>query len=138
MAQNSDNTNSIGLTAGIVSAYVSNNSLQSAEIPGLINKIHAALSRVASGAGGYSAGAANPAVTIKKSITADYLVCLEDGKKFKTLKRHLQSKYNMTPEQYRAKWGLSIDYPMVAPNYATTRSQLAKQSGLGQQRKRGK
>jgi predicted transcriptional regulator len=138
MAQNSDNTNSIGLTAGIVSAYVSNNSLQSAEIPGLINKIHAALSRVASGAGGYSAGAANPAVTIKKSITADYLVCLEDGKKFKTLKRHLRTKYNMTPEQYREKWGLATEYPMVAPNYAAVRTQLAKRYGLGQQRQRHK
>jgi len=77
-----------------------------------------------------------PAVSVKKSITPEYIVCLEDGKKFKSLKRHLRTQYNMTPEQYREKWGLGPDYPMVAPNYAAARSQLAKQMGLGQQRRR--
>jgi predicted transcriptional regulator len=136
MAENAGNAISIGLTAGIVSAYVSNNSLQTAEIPALINRVHAALARVSSSGGEHSADNTNPAVAIKKSITADYIVCLEDGKRFKTLKRHLRGEYGMTPEQYRAKWGLAADYPMVAPNYAETRSQLAKQMGLGQQRKR--
>jgi len=138
MAQNAENTTSIGLTAGIVSAYVSNNSLQSTEITALINQVHAALARVSSSTGRHSANAANPAIAIKKSITADYLVCLEDGKKFKTLKRHLRTKYNMTPEQYREKWGLTSAYPMVAPNYAAVRTQLAKRIGLGQQRQRRK
>ena len=138
MAQNAENATSIGLTAGIVSAYVSNNSLQSNELSALINQVHAALARVSNRLGGHSADAANPAVAIKKSITADYLVCLEDGKKFKTLKRHLRTKYNMTPEQYREKWGLATEYPMVAPNYAAVRTQLAKRYGLGQQRQRHK
>jgi predicted transcriptional regulator len=138
MAENAGNATSIGLTAGIVAAYVSNNSLQTTEIPALINRVHAALARVSSGRGEHSADATNPAVALKKSITANYIVCLEDGKKFKTLKRHLRSQYNMTPEQYRAKWGLAADYPMVAPNYAVVRSQLAKQIGLGQQRQRRK
>ena len=138
MSENPGSAVSIGLMAGIVSAYVSNNSLQTTEIPALINRVHAALSRVSSSQGKHSVDATNPAVAVKKSITADYIVCLEDGKKFKSLKRHLQTKYNMTPEQYRAKWGLAADYPMVAPNYAAVRSQLAKQNGLGQQRKRRK
>lgn len=138
MAENTGNAISIGLTAGIVSAYVSNNSLQTAEIPALINRVHAALARVSGGQGEYSTDAVKPAVAIKKSITAEYIVCLEDGKRFKTLKRHLRSKYNLTPEKYREKWGLAADYPMVAPNYATARSRLAKQFGLGQQRQRRK
>lgn len=138
MSQNAGNATSIGLTAGIVSAYVSNNSLQTTEVPALINQVHAALTRVASNRGEYSADAAKPAVAVKKSITADYIVCLEDGKRFKMLKRHLRSQYNMTPEQYRVKWGLAIEYPMVAPNYAAARSQLAKQIGLGHQRQRRK
>jgi predicted transcriptional regulator len=136
MSQNAGNATSIGLTAGIVSAYVSNNSLQAGEIPTLINQVHAALARVSSNEGAYSANASKPAVAIEKSVTADYIVCLEDGKRFKTLKRHLRGRYNMTPERYRAKWGLAIDYPMVAPNYAAVRSQLAKESGLGQKRLR--
>ena len=137
MAENAENTISIGLTAGIVSAYVSNNSVQSTEIPALINRVHAALARVSGGRGENSPDV-NPAVSIKKSVTADYIVCLEDGKRFKTLKRHLRNRYKMTPEQYREKWGLASDYPMVAPNYAAARSQLAKQFGLGQQRQRRK
>ena len=138
MIENAGSTISIGLTAGIVSAYLRNNSLRTNEIPGLINRVHAALAHVSSGQGKYSTGAMNPAVPIRKSIAADYIVCLEDGKRFKTLKRHLRSKYNMTPEQYREKWGLVADYPMVAPNYATLRSSLAKQLGLGRQRQRHK
>jgi predicted transcriptional regulator len=126
----------IGLTAGIVSAYVGNNPVASGDIPALINQVHSALQRVASGQGEAPAEALKPAVPIKRSIHADYIVCLEDGKKFKSLKRHLRSQYNMSPEQYREKWGLPADYPMVAPNYAAARSQLAKQMGLGQQRRR--
>ena len=128
-----DNTsgNYIELTAGIVSAYVSNNSVASGDIPGLINQIHAALLRVSTGASDAQPEPLKPAVSIKKSITPDHLVCLEDGKKFKSLKRHLRTQYNMTPEQYRDKWGLAPDYPMVAPNYAAARSNLAKQMGLG-------
>ena len=128
---------SIGLTAGIVVAYVKNNALQTNEIPALINRVHEALAR-ASSRQDVQAGAANRYVPPKKSITADYIVCLEDGKRFKTLKRHLRNKYNMSPEQYRAKWGLAPDYPMVAPNYAAVRSTLAKQLGLGQKHQRRK
>jgi predicted transcriptional regulator len=130
--------NFIDLTANIVSAYLSNNPTPASEIPGLINQIHAALVRVSTGRPETPAEPAKPAVSVKKSMTPDYLVCLEDGKRFKSLKRHLRSQYNMTPEQYREKWGLPPDYPMVAPNYAVARSQLAKKMGLGQQRRRRK
>ena len=129
-------TNFIGLTAEIVSAYVSNNTVASADIPALINQIHAALRRVSNGDGQMPAEPLKPAIPIKRSINPDYVVCLEDGKKFKSLKRHLRTQYGMTPEQYREKWGLPHDYPMVAPNYAAARSHLAKQMGLGQQRRR--
>jgi len=125
----------VDLTASIVSAYVSNNTTTAAEIPGLISQIHAALQRVANGGSDAAGEPARPAVSLKKSMTPDYLVCLEDGKRFKSLKRHLKTKYNMSPEQYREKWGLPPDYPMVAPNYAVTRSNLAKKMGLGQQRR---
>ncbi len=129
----------IDLTASIVSAYLSNNPTAAAEIPGLISQVHAALVRVSSGRTEAPLEPAKPAVPIKKWISPDYIVCLEDGKHFKSLRRHLRTQYNMTPEQYRDKWGLPADYPMVAPNYAVARSQLAKQMGLGQQRrKRGK
>jgi len=138
MADGKDSGSFIGLTANIVSAYVSNNPVAAADIPALINQVHAALMRVSGGHGESFAEAPKPAVAVKKSITPEYLVCLEDGKKFKSLKRHLRSQYNMTPEQYREKWGLPADYPMVAPNYAAARSQLAKQMGLGQQRRRRK
>jgi predicted transcriptional regulator len=137
MADHSDETSCIQLTASIVSAYVSNNTVSSAEIPALISQVYSALMRVSSGAAGAApAGPLKPAVLIKRSITPEYLVCLEDGKKFKSLKRHLRSQYQMTPDQYRAKWNLPADYPMVAPNYAAARSQLAKQMGLGQQGRR--
>jgi MucR family transcriptional regulator, transcriptional regulator of exopolysaccharide biosynthesis len=129
-------TNYIELTAEIVSAYVSNNPVPAADMPGLINQVHSALTRVSGGQADVAPEPLKPAVSVKKSITPDYIVCLEDGKKFKSLKRHLRTQYNMTPEQYRDKWGLPPDYPMVAPNYAAARSQLAKQMGLGQQRRR--
>jgi len=130
------NGNYIELTAEIVSAYVSNNTVPASEIPGLINQVHAALARVSGKSGDAPAEPLKPAVSVKKSITPEFIVCLEDGKKFKSLKRHLRTQYNMTPEQYRDKWDLGADYPMVAPNYAAARSQLAKQMGLGQQRRR--
>jgi predicted transcriptional regulator len=130
--------NFIELTASIVSAYLGNNPTPAAEIPNLISQVHSALMRVSSGRSDAPAEPAKPAVSLKKSINPDYLVCLEDGKRFKSLKRHLRTQYNMTPEQYRDKWGLPADYPMVAPNYAVARSQLAKQMGLGQQRRKRK
>ncbi len=126
----------IELTAEIVSAYVSNNSVAAGDIPGLIAQVHAALSRVSGKPGEVAIEPLKPAVSVKKSITPEHIVCLEDGKKFKSLKRHLRTQYNMTPEQYREKWNLGADYPMVAPNYAAARSELAKQMGLGQQRRR--
>jgi predicted transcriptional regulator len=126
----------IELTAGIVSAYVSNNVVPAGDISSLISQVHTALLRISNGQGELSIDPARPAIAVKKSITPDYIVCLEDGKKFKSLKRHLRTQYDMTPEHYREKWGLPPDYPMVAPNYAQARSQLAKKMGLGQQRKR--
>jgi len=138
MSDNMTSGNFIELTADIVSAYVSNNSVSAGDIPNLINQVHAALVRVSGGQAEIQPEPSKPAVPVKRSITPDYIVCLEDGKKFKSLKRHLRTQYNLTPEQYRDKWGLPPDYPMVAPNYAAARSQLAKQMGLGQQRRRRK
>ena len=122
----------IEMTADIVAAYVGANSVASGDLPTLIQSVHRALSGVASGVDPAETAPKEPAVPVKRSITPDYLVCLEDGRKFKSLKRHLRTKYNMSPEDYRAKWGLAKDYPMVAPNYAKARSDLAKQMGLGQ------
>jgi len=136
MGDSTASGNFIELTAEIVSAYVSNNSVAAADIPSLISQVHAALSRVSGMQGDAPAEPLKPAVSVKKSITPEHIVCLEDGKKFKSLKRHLRTQYNMTPEQYREKWALGADYPMVAPSYAAARSQLAKQMGLGQQRRR--
>ncbi len=113
----------------IVSAYVSNNPIQSGELPDLIREVHSTLKDLKDSTG--AEAAPEPAVSIKKSITDDFLICLEDGKKFKSLKRHLRSKYGMSPEEYREKWGLPYDYPMVAPSYARKRSALAKEMGLG-------
>ena len=135
----SDNTASphyIELAAEIVSAFVSNNSIPMTELPSLIGNVHSALRKVASGGVEQPREELRPAVPVKKSITPDYIICLEDGRKFKSLKRHLRSAYGMTPEEYRAKWGLPHDYPVVAPNYAKARSDLAKAMGLGQQRKK--
>jgi predicted transcriptional regulator len=129
-------SNYIELAADIVSAYVSNNSVPTGDLPGLISEVHLALAKVGNGGVDAPAEAPKPAIAIKKSVTPDYIICLEDGKKFKSLKRHLRTQYNMTPEQYREKWGLAPDYPMVAPNYAKARSELAKEMGLGQQRRK--
>ena len=121
----------IELTADVVSAYVGNNPVSTNELPSLIGEVYTAL-RSANGTGGSNQAArSKPAVPIKKSMTDDYLICLEDGKQFKSLKRHLRSHYDMSPEEYREKWGLPYDYPMVAPNYAKARSQLARDMGLG-------
>jgi len=126
----------IGMTADIVSAYVGHNSVAAEDLSALIHKVFEALSQVESGAAPALAERPEPAVTVRKSITADYLVCLEDGKKFKSLKRHLRTHYNLSPEEYREKWNLPRDYPMVAPNYAQARSKLAKKMGLGQKGRR--
>jgi predicted transcriptional regulator len=134
----SDSNSHVELAAEIVSAYVSNNSVPSSELPALLSEVHAAIVRVAAGVAPIVAEALKPAVPPKKSITSDYLICLEDGRKFKSLKRHLRTQYNLSPEEYREKWGLPPDYPMVAPAYAKARSALAKQMGLGQQRRRRK
>ncbi|HEX4198225.1 MAG TPA: MucR family transcriptional regulator [Caulobacteraceae bacterium] len=127
-----DKSEIIEMTADIVSAYVGNNSVSAAELPSLIQSVHRALAGVSNGTETVETTPKEPAVPVKRSITPDHLVCLEDGRKFKSLKRHLRTKYNMSPEDYRAKWGLPKDYPMVAPNYAKARSELAKQMGLGQ------
>lgn len=125
----------IELTADVVSAYVSNNPVPAADLPGLIGNVHASLQRVQGGVAVEEAlPAKHPAVPIKKSVTPDFIISLEDGKKFKSLKRHLATHYNLSPDEYRAKWGLPADYPMVAPNYAAARSALAKTMGLGRKR----
>lgn len=138
MENDQEQQNVVELTADVVSAYVSNNTVDPADLSGLIGDVHEALTRAAHNTGGAARADLIPAVARKKSITPDYIICLEDGKKFKQLKRHLRTHYNLTPEEYREKWGLAPDYPMVAPNYAAARSQLAKQMGLGQRRKGGK
>ena len=124
----------VELTTKIVSAYVSNNTLVASDLAQLIVETHAALSRVSSGVVTTRSEEPKPKVAPKKSVMPDFIVCLEDGKKFKSLKRHLRTHYNLSPEQYRAKWDLPHDYPMVAPNYARARSDLAKKMGLGTRR----
>jgi len=123
------------LTADIVAAHVSNNSVAVNDLPNLIQNVHSALLGI-SGSSGGAEPKPEPKVSIRSSVKPDYIVCLEDGKKLKMLKRHLSTHYNMTPEQYRQKWGLSADYPMVAPNYAEQRRTLAKSIGLGTKRRR--
>lgn len=125
----------VEMAADIVSAYVSANQVPPSEIPALIRTVFASLEQIAGSNPIAVASAQEPAVPVKKSITPDYIVCLEDGKKFKSLKRHLRTKYSMTPDEYRTKWGLPHDYPMVAPNYAKERSNLAKRMGLGHARR---
>lgn len=125
----------IELTADVVAAYVSNNPVPAAELPNLIADVHAALGRVGSASEQPVVDKQKPAVNPKKSVHDDYIICLEDGKRFKSLKRHLMTHYNLTPDQYREKWGLDSSYPMVAPNYAEARSQLAKKMGLGRKAK---
>jgi predicted transcriptional regulator len=126
----------IELAADIVSAYVSNNVVAVPDLSKVIVDVHAALRSIATGEAEAKAEPQKPAVPPRRSITPDYIICLEDGKKFKSLKRHLRTHYDLSPEEYREKWGLAMDYPMVAPNYAAARSALAKQMGLGQQRRR--
>jgi predicted transcriptional regulator len=123
------------LTAEIVAAHVSNNSVAVNDLPNLIQNVHAALSTI-SGSSAAPEAKPEPKVSIRSSIKPDYIVCLEDGKKLKMLKRHLMTHYNMTPDQYRQKWGLAGDYPMVAPNYAEQRRTLAKSIGLGTKRRK--
>jgi predicted transcriptional regulator len=123
------------LTADIVAAHVSNNSVAVNDLPSLIQNVHGALTGISSN-GAAPEPRPEPKVSIRSSIKPDYIVCLEDGKRLKMLKRHLMTHYNMTPDQYRQKWGLSADYPMVAPNYAEQRRTLAKSIGLGTKRKR--
>ncbi len=131
-------TELVDLTADIVAAYVGNNAVPSSDLPNLINDVYRALANAVGGqVEAQPPVEEKPAVPVKKSITPDYIICLEDGKKFKSLKRHLRTHYDLTPEQYREKWGLPADYPMVAPNYAEARSNLARKMGLGQ-RRRGK
>ncbi len=121
----------VELSADIVSAYVSHNSVSPIDLPKLIAEVHTALKGLASNEAPVVVEELRPAVPVKKSVTPDYIICLEDGKKFKSLKRHLRTHYNLSPEEYREKWGLPVDYPMVAPNYSATRSKLAKENGLG-------
>ena len=119
-----------------MSAFVSNNPVPAAELPALIGSVHQALTKVANGTPAQAVEEPKaPAVSVKKSVQPDYIVCLEDGKRFKSLKRHLRTVYDLTPDQYRAKWGLPADYPMVAPNYAAARSELARSMGLGARRR---
>jgi predicted transcriptional regulator len=127
--ENGDQGIYIKLATDIVSAYVGNNEVERGDLPDLIRNVHTSLQSL-NNANAITARS-KPAVSIKKSLTDEFIICLEDGKKFKSLKRHLRSKYNMSPEDYRAKWGLPADYPMVAPGYSRQRSQLAKDMGLG-------
>ena len=136
MEQNAASTNLIELASDIVSAYVTQNSVPVGELPALIGNVHLALTKLGSAPEQAQAETLTPAVSIKKSITPDFIICLEDGKRFKSLKRHLRTSYSLTPDQYRARWSLPNDYPMVAPNYAAARSALAKNMGLGQQRRK--
>lgn len=119
------------LASEIVAAYVSNNPVPVSELPAMIKSVHATLGGLSGSTLAETATAQKPAVTVKKSVTPEYIVCLEDGKKLKMLKRYLRSRYGLSPEEYRAKWGLPADYPMVAPNYAAQRSEFAKKIGLG-------
>lgn len=126
----------VGLTAEIISAYVSNNAIAKEDLASMIADVHDALSKASQRLGPPEREELRPAVALKKSVTPDYIICLEDGKKFKSLKRHLRTHYNLSPEEYREKWNLPHDYPMVAPNYAAARSNLAKQMGLGTRREK--
>ena len=134
MSDSNNNELLTELTAEIVSAYVSNNPMAADQLPSLIQSTFQTVSSLSAAPSQTTAPNKEPAVPIKKSVTNEYIICLENGKKFKSLKRHLQSRYNMTPEEYRTKWGLPVDYPMVAPGYAEKRSQLAKKMGLGKRR----
>jgi predicted transcriptional regulator len=125
----------IAMTAKVVAAYVSNNTIVAENLPNLITSVHGALTKATLHGAEEPKEELKPAVPVKKSVQPDYIICLEDGKKFKSLKRHLRTHYNLSPDEYRQKWGLPMDYPMVAPSYAASRSELAKTMGLGQRRK---
>jgi predicted transcriptional regulator len=129
MTDKIENAEILELTAEIVASYVSNNTVASADLGGVIQDVYRAMSNLGSQTSTFERP--KPAVTLKKSVTPDFIICLEDGKKLKMLKRHLKTAYNMSPEDYRERWGLPADYPMVAPNYAKHRSSLAKKIGLG-------
>ena len=131
MTEKPNNIEYVEMTSGIVASYVSNNAVATKDIPELITSVYGALIALQEGPAAPPQEELKPAVSIKKSVTEDYLICLEDGKKFKSLKRHLRTHFNLSPEEYREKWGLPADYPMVAPSYSKTRSQLAKDNGLG-------
>ncbi|MGO4872041.1 MAG: MucR family transcriptional regulator [Roseiarcus sp.] len=131
-----DERSAIELMTEIAAAYVSKNSVRSADLPALVSAIHDALQRLLTGAVPAEPEKLTPAAPIKKSVTPEYIICLEDGRKFRSLKRHLRTAYNLSPEEYRAKWGLPNDYPMVAPAYAKARSALAVKMGLGQKRRK--
>ena len=136
MLDSGRSVNFLEVAVEVVAAYIGNNSVPRTELPSLIADVHAALVGMTKSDIGPVVEPQKPAVSTRKSVTNDYIVCLEDGKKFKSLKRHLRTQYDMSPEDYREKWGLASDYPMVAPAYAKARSQLAKEMGLGQQRRR--
>ena len=131
-----DKTNLAELTADVVAAYVANNPVPMNSLSDLIKEVHSALSSAQKGGTEPEEAPKNPAVSIRRSVTSDHIVCLEDGLKFKSLKRHLRTYHNMTPEEYRAKWGLPADYPMVAANYSEKRAELAKKIGLGNRRRK--
>lgn len=135
MTDKVDNIELLALTTDIVASHVANNTVPVADLPQLIQQVYATLASVDASTAS-SIARPQSAVPIKKSVTPDYIICLEDGKKLKMLKRHLKTRYNMTPEEYRERWGLAVDYPMVAPNYAAQRRELAKKIGLGTKRRR--
>lgn len=136
MTEAADKDGLIDLAADIVAAYVSNNTVPATDLPALIRDVFGALDHVAKQPAEVVEAELKPAVSIRRSVTPDYIICLEDGKKFKSLKRHLRTHYDLSPEEYREKWSLPHDYPMVAPNYAQARSDLAKKMGLGQKGRR--
>ena len=129
--ENVATTELLRMTTTVVAAYLGNNTVPSAQISEVINAVYDSLAKLNSSIAEPQSEPLKPAVPVRRSITPDYIICLEDGKRLKMLKRHLRTTYNMTPEEYRAKWGLASDYPMVAPNYAKQRSEFAKQIGLG-------
>ena len=134
MDEKSEKNALVELTTDVVSAYVSNNTIVPSELPNLINEVYEALSRASVKSIKPAREELKPAIPVKRSVSDDYIICLEDGKRFKSLKRHLRTHYNLSPEEYKEKWGLPHDYPMVAPNYAKARSRLAKKMGLGQRK----
>ena len=134
MMEDANETDALGMTTGIVSSYVSNNTVIASELPNLIRSVHETITNL-SAPGRTVSETLSPAVPVAKSITPDYLICLEDGRKLKMLRRYLRSRYDMTPEEYRERWNLPADYPMVSPNYAKLRSRHAKNIGLGKKKK---